>query len=87
METVSHRELRNQSGRVLEDVRNGSVIAVTNHGEVVAVLVPPNLSASDLLGASGRLHRATSMAPFGIAARRRVAETTQSILDELRGDR
>ncbi|MBI4884441.1 MAG: type II toxin-antitoxin system prevent-host-death family antitoxin [Actinobacteria bacterium] len=87
METISHRELRNQSGRVLEDVRNGAVIAVTNHGEVSAVLVPPHLSPIDRLIATGRLQRAAATAPLGLAVRRRITETTQSVLDEIRGDR
>jgi prevent-host-death family protein len=40
MKTVTHRELRNNSGAVLRDVAAGETVAVTNRGEVVAHLSP-----------------------------------------------
>ncbi len=39
--TIPHRELRNNSSKILEEVRNGETIHITNHGEIVATLVPP----------------------------------------------
>ncbi|WP_054681390.1 type II toxin-antitoxin system Phd/YefM family antitoxin [Microbacterium sp. No. 7] len=39
--TIPHRELRNDSSRILEEVRSGETIHITNHGEIVATLVPP----------------------------------------------
>ena len=39
--TIPHRELRNNSSKILEEVRNGETIHITNHGVVVATLVPP----------------------------------------------
>ena len=39
--TIPHRELRNNSSAVLEAVRRGETIHITNHGEVVATLMPP----------------------------------------------
>ena len=45
MKTIAHRELRNNSSAVLARVAAGEAIAVTNHGEVAAVLVPPAASA------------------------------------------
>lgn len=39
--TIPHRELRNNSSRILEEVRLGETIHITNHGVVVATLVPP----------------------------------------------
>ena len=39
--TIPHRELRNNSSKILEEVRRGEVIHITNHGAVVATLMPP----------------------------------------------
>lgn len=81
--TVPHRELRNESGRILREVRAGETIAVTNRGEVVALLVPPAGDPLDTLrvrtartrGGFGGLSRATRQTPSG------------ELLDELRADR
>ena len=40
-ESVSSRYLKNNTGAVLERVRRGERIRVTNRGRTVAVLVPP----------------------------------------------
>ncbi|NLG65057.1 MAG: type II toxin-antitoxin system prevent-host-death family antitoxin [Actinobacteria bacterium] len=42
MKRIPHRELRNNSSTVLRQVQAGESFAVTNHGDVVAVLVPPD---------------------------------------------
>jgi prevent-host-death family protein len=41
MRTVTHRELRNQSGDILRQVADGETIQVTNNGHVAALIVPP----------------------------------------------
>lgn len=41
MRTVTHREMRNQSGDILRRVADGETIQVTNHGRVAALIVPP----------------------------------------------
>lgn len=41
IETIPHRELRNNSGSVLRRVEGGETIDITNHGKVVARLSPP----------------------------------------------
>ena len=87
METISHRDLRNNSGQVLERVRRGESIGVTNHGELTAILVPPNLAPIDLLTASGRVRRARSEAALGLDTPRTSDVTTAQVLDDLRGDR
>lgn len=87
METVSHRELRNNSGKVLERVRNGETVAVTNHGELAAVLVPPHLEAIDRLTAAGRVRMASAPASFGLASRLVRATSTGEMLSDLRGER
>ncbi len=80
-EQLAHRDLRNRSSEILRDVAAGASYEITNHGEVVALLTPP---APD-----GRLHvrRATVRRPFAEIRRVRCAESTQSALDDLRGER
>jgi len=46
--TVSHRELRNESGRILREVQAGQSFIVTNNGEPVASLKP--IDANPLAG-------------------------------------
>jgi prevent-host-death family protein len=41
MKTVTHREMRNQSGDILRRVADGETIQVTNNGQVAALIVPP----------------------------------------------
>lgn len=55
MKTITHRELRNNSSRVLAEVRAGAIIAVTNHNELAAVLVPPSLNSYERLVAAGKV--------------------------------
>jgi len=38
--TVSHRELRNESGRILREVQAGQTFIITNKGEPVAAIQP-----------------------------------------------
>jgi len=38
--TITHRELRNESGRILREVQQGQTFIVTNNGEPVAALQP-----------------------------------------------
>lgn len=87
METISHRELRNNSGLILERVRNGETVGVTNHGELTAVLVPPHAQLIDQLDASGRVKHATDTSPLGPSVRIRHSLPTSVVLDDLRGDR
>jgi prevent-host-death family protein len=80
-EQLAHRDLRNRSAEILREVAAGASYEITNHGEVVALLTPP---APD-----GRLRvrSATSRHPFSQIRRVRRSESTQSALDDLRGDR
>ena len=86
MRTIAHRELRNNSSAVLARVAAGESIAVTNHGEVAAVLVPPAASALErvLQAQAARLPR--SGIKFSAIDRVHGASTVE-ILDDLRGDR
>lgn len=88
MRTISHRELRNSSAKVLRDVQAGEIIEVTNHGEVVAVLVPPSLAPFERLVAAGKvrppLDRSVDLRRL---RRSKSASTTAEILADVRGER
>ncbi|BCW18415.1 type II toxin-antitoxin system prevent-host-death family antitoxin [Pseudarthrobacter enclensis] len=88
MTTIPHRELRNQSSRILERVKNGEIIDVTNNGEVAATLIPPGASPFERLLASGSV-RPASPGPVDFRSIGRVASQVNStdILADLRGDR
>lgn len=88
MTTIPHRELRNQSSKILERVKNGETIDVTNNGEVAATLIPPAASPFERLLLSGSVRRAIS-APvdFRILPRVKSDADSAEILSDLRGDR
>ena len=87
MRTIPHRELRNNSSKVLAEVKSGETIAVTNHGEVSAILVPPSTSTYGQLLAAGLVTPAGAPGHARRIARRSADLTASSVLDELRGDR
>ena len=87
MRTIPHRELRNNSAKVLADVKNGAVIEVTNHGEVVAVLIPPQTSRLAVLEAAGLVMPASSTEPFSALQRVMTTESTADLIGDLRGER
>jgi prevent-host-death family protein len=86
---IAHRELRNNSSAVLRDVEAGETIEVTNHGTVVAVLVPPSSSASSASSAASAVRQrpATRSGGFAALPRVRLDQPVQEVLDDLRGDR
>lgn len=87
MRTIPHRELRNNSSQVLADVKAGETIAVTNNGEVTAILVPPNASKYQLLVASGRVTPASNPGHAREIVRAKTGLKSIDVLNELRGDR
>lgn len=76
--TIPHRELRNRSSDVLRRVQAGETIQVTNYGEVVAVLCPPEG------GMVPRVMAARHRGGFSSIPRIRSAETTRNALGALR---
>ena len=80
-EQLAHRDLRNRSAEILRNVAAGASYEITNHGEVVALLTPP---APD---GRLRIRAGTSRRPFSQIQRVQRSESTQSALDDLRGDR
>jgi prevent-host-death family protein len=88
MRTITHRELRNNSSKILRDVSGGEVIEVTNHGEVAAVLVPPSLTPFERLMAAGKV-RLPAEPPVDLrhVKRTKATSTTAQIIADVRGDR
>jgi prevent-host-death family protein len=88
--TISHRELRNDSARILREVQAGESIEITNHGEVVAMLVPVPLDRRERLIRAGELRPAVQPLDLRSITRVRLPDgspTAQEVLDDLRGDR
>jgi prevent-host-death family protein len=81
--TIPHRELRNNSSAILREVAAGETIRITNHGEIVAVLVPP--SEADRL--APRIHPARIHGRWDELRQVRLDHPVQEDLDYLRGDR
>lgn len=86
--TIPHRKLRNQSSKVLERVKNGETIHVTNNGEIAATLIPPSASPFERLLQAGQV-RPSAAGPVDFRTLPRIVTecSTADILDDLRGDR
>ncbi len=90
MELIAHRELRNNSAEVLQRVKQGETIGVTNNGELTAVLSPPGISALDHARQAGRVRLATAPREdrfFSQCPKVKLSSTTQEVLADVRGDR
>jgi prevent-host-death family protein len=90
MQTISHRELRNDSARILRQVQAGESMEITNHGEVVAFLVPAAIGTRERLIRTGELRPAKQPVDFRSIRRVRLrpgSPSVQDVLDDLRGDR
>lgn len=84
--TVSHRELRNDSTKVLRRVAAGESLTVTNRGEPVARLVPLGTTALEEAESAGQVQPAREPRDF-TAIRRVEGVDTAEVLRDLRGDR
>ena len=81
--TIPHRELRNNSSDILRRVERGESFEITNHCRVVAEMRPPARAAL-----SGIDYRpAVVRGGFGDLEPQRAEQSSQQILDYLRGDR
>jgi prevent-host-death family protein len=86
VKTVTHREMRNQSGQILRDVANGETVQVTNNGQVAAIIVPPTIGTLDDLMSRGQV-RAARRPPSDLASivRRTSRRTSEALLADVRG--
>lgn len=85
IETLSQRELRNESGRVLRSVREGHSFILTNSGVPVGKIVPLDAPAPGLPIARPA-RRVGGWAALAIE-RKTSTQPLAAILDDLRADR
>lgn len=84
--TVTHREMRNNSGGILRAVAAGETIQVTNRGRVAAVISPPNEPPLARLLADGQARAARQPVELLRTIRRRKSDvTTAELLADVRG--
>jgi prevent-host-death family protein len=82
VKTISQRELRNDNAEIMRGVEAGEEYTVTRRGVPVARLVPAT-PGSDL-----RCDRPAKHRPSYVGRKRALAdETSEQILDDLRGNR
>ncbi len=88
MKTVSHREMRNQSGEILRCVAGGETVQVTNHGRLSALIVPPGTGTLTELISRGQvrvaLHPPSSLRTV---VRRKSKASSEEIVADTRGSR
>lgn len=86
MRTVTHREMRNQSGEILRRVADGETIRVTNHGEEAALIVPPGTDPLADLLARGQMRPARRpVSSLRSLARRKSRTSSDAIVADARG--
>lgn len=86
MRTVTHREMRNNSGEILRAVAAGESVQVTNNGEVAAVLSPPSRATIDVLVERGQARRARRPRADLSTIRRRTADRSSTeLITDARG--
>lgn len=84
-ESLSQRELRNESGRVLRAVSEGHTFVLTNSGVPVGRIVPMDDPAPGL-SIARPARRVGGWAALSIT-RREARKSLASVLDDLREDR
>lgn len=86
MRTVTHREMRNQSGEILREVAEGETIRVTNNGQVAALIVPAGTDALADLVSRGQVRVARHpTSSLGSIVRRKSTIGSQAIVADVRG--
>ncbi len=93
MERIGVRELRQNASRYLALVKAGATVEVTERGELIALLVPPQgaqvarerlIAAGRLIAASNPTGRVRSPRPVSVAEGE---PTNQEVLDAEREER
>lgn len=86
MRTVTHREMRNQSGDILRQVAGGETIRVTNNGQVAALIVPPDTDALADLVSRGQVRVARNpTSSLRSIVRRQGSADSEAIVADVRG--
>ncbi|GAA4175168.1 type II toxin-antitoxin system prevent-host-death family antitoxin [Gryllotalpicola koreensis] len=87
METVTHREMRNNSGEILRRVEAGETILVSNNGRAAAMISPVPDSSLEALIARGEARRARGDIGALAAIRRATSSTsTAALIRDSRGE-
>lgn len=85
MRVVTHREMRNESGEILRQVAGGETIQVTNHGQIAALIVPPDTDTLTDLISRGHVRPARRpLSDLQSIARRRSAVRSDALLADVR---
>lgn len=96
VETISQRELRNQSGEIMRRVRGGESFLVTSNGVVTALLTAPPADLDDDAVVAARVRSITARPARGrldvdaLPPRRRLRDDelpAEDLVRELRGNR
>jgi prevent-host-death family protein len=85
VESVSQREMRNNSGELLRRVAEGESVLITNGGVPAAVMVPAGADSHARLVASGRLRVGTGLDLGKLPPPVRSTRTSEEILADDRG--
>jgi prevent-host-death family protein len=86
MRTVTHREMRNQSGDILRRVAAGETIQVTNNGRVAALIVPSSTDPLADLVSRGQVRVARNpTSNLRSILRRKGTADSQAIVADVRG--
>lgn len=86
MRSVTHREMRNNSGEILRAVAAGESVQVTNNGLVAAVISPPPNDPLADLSARGQVrHARRPLSDLSLLRRRTSSGTAAEIVDDVRG--
>lgn len=85
MRTVTHREMRNNSGEILRAVAAGETVRVTNNGRLAALIVPPpdDDPIADLI-ARGQARAAIAPRRFSDLTPVHLDVSTREIIEDLR---
>lgn len=86
MGTVTVTELNQQTRAVLDRVRAGERLVITDRGRPIARLLPDEPTRWDQLVASGRVHRATTVGAIDITPIP-LGVPTEEIIDDIRAER
>ena len=86
MRTVTHREMRNNSGEILRAVAAGETLQVTNNGHLAALISQPGAGSLERLAAQGQARLARrGVSDLGTIRRRAAALTSAELVQDARG--
>lgn len=86
MRSVTHREMRNNSGEILRAVAAGESVQVTNNGQVAAIISPPSGDSLTELVARGQARPARKpLASLQAVRRGKASRTSAEIVTDSRG--